>query len=329
MKKIIAILLASLISGLFPLLAYATPDAPILDETETTIEELTDVITGSGDPGSHIWIDGEDTLLDVDEDGYLALQVDLTGEGETDTFTITLQDDEGNESEGTDISITCWREGNTIIGSSTVTLNTESGATDEDEEASDDAESSTHPFTDIDGHWAEDYIVQLYTEGIVSGYPDNTFRPDQEITRAETLKIALERFGLAEEEGETPSFTDLDAGLWHYEYIKTGWTLEVIEGYSEDNTFRPQNNINRAEALRILIEAGFLSEDLTVPSSTEGNLDDVTSSHWFAHYSGFATTQGIIQGYSDALFHGERKITRAQVCKIVVLLAEYLAQQPE
>ena len=44
-------------------------------------------------------------------------------------------------------------------------------------------------FTDISGHWAKDYIENLARQGIISGYADGTFRPDQPITRAEAAAL--------------------------------------------------------------------------------------------------------------------------------------------
>lgn len=333
MKKFILIFFAGLLSTIFPLIAFATPAAPHLDETQTTIEVLTYVITGSGEAGARVFVDDDDTLIDVEDDGTFAVQVDLSGEGITDTFTITLQDSEGNMSPGTDISITCWREGNSLVGASVVSSQTGNGTDSDDDSGngstSSDQDGDEYPFTDIQGHWAEEYILQLYEEGIVTGYSDGTFRPDNPITRAEVLKIALEKFGLADEAGESTPFVDLQATGWYYDYVRTGWALAVINGYEEDHTFRPNNNITRAEALRIMIETSFLSGSLQIPTDTSHNLADVKSSDWFAHYSSFATEQGIVQGYSDHLFHGDRDITRAQVCKIVVLLSEYLETQAD
>jgi len=47
----------------------------------------------------------------------------------------------------------------------------------------------SHPFSDIEGHWAQRYIVSAFNNGWVAGYPDGTFRPDNPITRAETVTI--------------------------------------------------------------------------------------------------------------------------------------------
>jgi hypothetical protein len=60
----------------------------------------------------------------------------------------------------------------------------------------------THPpalggsFSDVSGHWAEAWIEQLATEGITSGYPDGTFKPDRTVTRAEMAVFLTKTFNL-------------------------------------------------------------------------------------------------------------------------------------
>ena len=69
-------------------------------------------------------------------------------------------------------------------------------------------DTTTAPFTDIAGHWAEDTITRWADVGIVNGYPDGTFKPDEPITRAELAKIVTLAFGLTEKTEQT--FADLD-----------------------------------------------------------------------------------------------------------------------
>ncbi len=78
-------------------------------------------------------------------------------------------------------------------------------------------------FSDIDGHWAEDYIIFAATKGWVNGYPDGTFKPDQMITRAETMMLinnVLERLVLP-------------AGLGDFEDMVV-WPDNVLKSVDED-----------------------------------------------------------------------------------------------
>jgi len=99
-------------------------------------------------------------------------------------------------------------------------------------------ETADNPFSDVSGHWAEDYITAAVAAGWVDGYPDGTFKPDTPITRAEAMKIintVLHR-GVNEtsELGDYVTFPDnRDAGKWYY--------YEVIEATNdhEYNGARP------------------------------------------------------------------------------------------
>ena len=53
-----------------------------------------------------------------------------------------------------------------------------------------------HPFSDIDGDWAEAWIEDLYNEGITTGYPDGTYRSESQVTRAEMAVFLVNAFSL-------------------------------------------------------------------------------------------------------------------------------------
>ena len=65
-------------------------------------------------------------------------------------------------------------------------------------------------FTDTSGHWAEDTIESWVGQGFVSGYPDDTFKPDKNITRAEFMTLVNKAFGFTET--EPINFSDVEAG---------------------------------------------------------------------------------------------------------------------
>jgi hypothetical protein len=82
-----------------------------------------------------------------------------------------------------------------------------------------------NPFSDIDNHWAHDYIIDAVGAGWISGYPDGTFQPDKPITRAEAMTImnTILHRGVDEESEllEPVMFPDNEEGQWYY--------FEVIE----------------------------------------------------------------------------------------------------
>ncbi len=98
--------------------------------------------------------------------------------------------------------------------------------------------------------WYYDPISYLCSVGIMKGYSDNTIRPNNYITRAEFIKMATELKGF-EDSTITLNFKDVQKTDWFYYYVKAGVNLNLLNGYN-DNTFRPNNSITRAEATKIV-----------------------------------------------------------------------------
>ena len=96
-------------------------------------------------------------------------------------------------------------------------------------------------------------VYTAVREGIVEGYPDNTFRPDAPVNRAEAVKILLKTSALPLYPDPTPplSFPDVPAGAWYEQHLKQAYDYGLIQGYA-DGTFAPGNSITRAEAAKII-----------------------------------------------------------------------------
>lgn len=109
--------------------------------------------------------------------------------------------------------------------------------------------TKTNNFSDVSrGAWFNNPVSTMATLGIVKGYPDGTFRPNEPITRAEFAAIAA-RFDESSRYGET-RFTDV-TGHWAIREIAKAYNNGWIKGYP-DNTFRPNRNITRAEAMTLI-----------------------------------------------------------------------------
>ncbi len=105
--------------------------------------------------------------------------------------------------------------------------------------------------TDINNHWAKENIQRAIKLGLIVGYDDNTFKPDKYITREEIVTI-LDRLNLDIQQKENDIiFTDINRQQWSYNSIISMATKGIINGY-DDNTFKPQNNMQRQEIATIL-----------------------------------------------------------------------------
>jgi hypothetical protein len=105
---------------------------------------------------------------------------------------------------------------------------------------------SDQSYTDIQGHWAQFCIQQLNQQGTISGYPNNTFRPNNSITRAEYAAMLNQAFPQVEPERGATNFTDVPASFWGQEAIQTAYRKGFLSGYPNQQ-FRPNDLISRVE----------------------------------------------------------------------------------
>lgn len=117
------------------------------------------------------------------------------------------------------------------------------------EEARESYWSTSNKFTDVKaGDWYNNAISTLTKTGVINGYPDGTYRPNDPITRAEIVKIAVSFFDFIDDNEHL--FLDV-RGHWAESYISAAADLGIITGYP-DGSFKPDKNITRAEAMTII-----------------------------------------------------------------------------
>lgn len=122
-------------------------------------------------------------------------------------------------------------------------------------------------FTDIpSNHWAVSYISTAASQGLVGGYPDGRFGPDEFATRAQVAKILVTIKGYPTSGVTTKTFSDIPDGYWGYPYIETAAKNYLISGYS-DGTFRPNAQVTRAEAAALIYRA-LKDKDYLIEKST-------------------------------------------------------------
>lgn len=176
-------------------------------------------------------------------------------------------------------------------------------------------------FIDIQGHWAENFIKELYGKGYINGKSETKFDPNGEITRAELTKIAINAFSYYSPAVTEKPFRDVAQDAWYAPYIKAAKEQGIVEGSGQD--FKPDDYINRAAALKILFEASGLPKltDVEVPFS------DVPKNAWFHAYVASAVGHDIVAGYANNTFRPGNSITRAEVTKIVSKIKEILQEE--
>ena len=100
--------------------------------------------------------------------------------------------------------------------------------------------------------WAEKAVYALVEMGVINGYPDGTFKPNNQITRAEFAKIIVTASGrYSSKEAYTSTFTDVPTTAWEYPYVSAAYKFGFIKGRSE-TIFDPNSNITRADLCLIV-----------------------------------------------------------------------------
>ncbi|TEB08363.1 Cellulosome-anchoring protein precursor [Pelotomaculum schinkii] len=163
---------------------------------------------------------------------------------------------------------------------------------------------------DIAGHWAEDNIKQLVARDAITGYPDGSFKPDNNITRAEFATVLVKAFGLAPQSGKV--FTDTGSH-WAKDFIATAASYGIIKGYN-DVAFGPDDLITREQMAVMIARAAQLA---AVSDGTPFG-DAASISDWAKDAVAAAVEAGIIQGYPDNTFKPQANATRAEAVTVIV-----------
>lgn len=160
---------------------------------------------------------------------------------------------------------------------------------------------------------SEPIIDVNYTKPYASGYEDDTFRPENKITRAElAAMIARLSYGDDLPDGAyVSSFPDVEADAWFNKYVGYLEDKDVLNGY-EDGTFRPYDTVTRGEISTVIARAQ--RYELITYS---GIFADVTDSDWAKDYIQTLASQGIISGYEDGTFGPYSPLSRAEAVTII------------
>lgn len=114
------------------------------------------------------------------------------------------------------------------------------------------------------------------------------------------------------------AFTDLNQN--HQNRAAIDYLVEkgLVQGY-QDNTVKPDQPINRAEALKVIMEGMPKTENDTIKGNSDLNFSDLFESDWYYDHVMEAVNQGLIQGYEDQTFRGVNTISLAEALKIILL----------
>ncbi len=174
--------------------------------------------------------------------------------------------------------------------------------------------SSDTQFSDVPtDYWAYDAIRYLASEGIVSGYPDGSFKPEKSVTRAEFAKMLATAMNLPLRCDDTlpEIYKDVHAGDWYCKYITPVVKAGYMKGYG-GGRFGPNNKVKKEEILTTIVR--IKKWQLITPE--EGTFPDVAKNHWAYPYIETSVIHGLVKKLdphiTDGKFHLGVPATRAQ-----------------
>lgn len=174
-------------------------------------------------------------------------------------------------------------------------------------------------FSDVrKGSWEESSINDLVNKGIIKGYLDGTFKPNEKITRGEFVHLLNKAFSL--QNSSNVIFKDVSKDMWCYSAISVAVGENYTAGYP-DGTFRPNAPVTRAEA------ALFIARILKAKGDEEKNeitLPKDNLPFWAKDAIKLVIEKNFVQGYPDGTFRANNFITRAETAVVINKVERYI-----
>jgi len=195
--------------------------------------------------------------------------------------------------------------------------------------------------------WAYESIEYLAERGAISGYADNTFRPNNTTTRAQLTKIVVLGLNLPQSNPSQAHFTDVEVGSAFFTYVESAFALGLLGGYECGRPgepcdpqnrayFRPNANVTRGQIAKIVT----LAAGWQIVNPARATFQDVPTGSTFYEFVETALAHNILGGYpcggpdepcdsqNRPYFRPNANATRAQIAKLVHLTVTQVAPTP-
>ena len=178
------------------------------------------------------------------------------------------------------------------------------------------ASSGSVPYTDVK---ADDpnraFINYTYHQGLITGFPDGTFRPNDGITRAQAAVVMVKTANLQVPVQAATFFRDVPATHWANAYISAAAEAGYLKGFP-DGTFRPDEKLTRAQGISLIMRLCTLSDRAELPA-----LKDLTPEHWAAGDIGTAIALDMIGLSTEKQYvYPQADMTRAVLARALAIL---------
>ncbi len=181
--------------------------------------------------------------------------------------------------------------------------------------------AATGTFKDVPrNHWAYDAIKAMAEKGVIQGYNDGTFRPNNLITRAEFAKIMIAAAGINVNSKQylQQTFDDVDRNHWAFKYVELA--KNYLTGYKTGNvyTYKPDDVAVREDIAVALVRLKGLDSKKKADLSLLSQFRDQSNiSVALRPYIALALDNDLIKGYDDKTFRPQNSITRAEAASLL------------
>ena len=193
------------------------------------------------------------------------------------------------------------------------------------ESTSDNSNTNTGSvqFSDVNG-WEKEYVYYLAERKILNGKADGQFKPADNITRAEFVKILAAVSGQDVSKSTGTSFSDVNAASWYAPYVEWAYKNGIVKG--SNGNFKPSANITRQD-MAVMIENFSKYMSKTVPSMEAGKTfaDDSRIASYAKDAVASLQKAGIISGDVNGKFLPQSSATRAQAAKMITVYMQVTA----
>lgn len=195
--------------------------------------------------------------------------------------------------------------------------------------------SGAFAYPDVsESHWAYPQINDLTEKGVIIGYPDGTFQPDNNVTRAEFAAMAIRALGQEHTKVVQPvQFTDINEDFWAYSDIQKALYFDLISCDKNGELFRPEDSVSRAESISVAVNAlttESISSAKAMEVLTQKYTDTTSVPEWFLIPAGKAEILNMIVTAPNAKgsLEATRPATRAEVAAILYNMMEQAKLNP-
>ena len=178
-------------------------------------------------------------------------------------------------------------------------------------------------FSDVNG-WEKEYVYYLAERKILNGKADGLFKPADNITRAEFVKILAAVSGQDVSKSTGTSFSDVNTASWYAPYVEWAYKNGIVKG--SNGNFKPSANITRQD-MAVMIENFSKYMSKTVPSMEAGKTfaDDSRIASYAKDAVASLQKAGIISGDVNGKFLPQSSATRAQAAKMITVYMQVTA----